>query len=60
MNTLQIHSSQFDNAELLKYAGVKRIHDGWYTVQYRGVTLDKSIICAAKRNKNGQLKWPPK
>jgi hypothetical protein len=56
MNTLQIHSSQFDNAELLKYAGVKRIHDGWYTVQYRGVKLDKSTICAAKRNKNGQIK----
>ena len=39
MNTLQIQAHTFDNDDLLRAAGVKRIHPGWYTVQYRGVGL---------------------
>lgn len=45
-----------DHAELLRSAGCKRLTSGWYTVWYRGVNLDNSTICAAKRNKNGQIR----
>lgn len=63
MNTLQFFYDKNQNSDegaLLRAAGLKRLHEGWYSVQYRGVKLDKSTICAAKRNKNGQIKEPPK
>lgn len=61
MNKLQIYYEKGtllgnDNAKLLRSAGCKRLTSGWYTVCYRGVNLDNSTICAAKRNKNGQVK----
>lgn len=56
MNTLQIQARTFDNDDLLRTAGVKRIHPGWYTVHYRGVSLDKSTICAATRNRKGEIR----
>jgi hypothetical protein len=61
MNTLQIfHDSRAsggsrDNSKLLRHF-YKRLKTGWYTVNYRGVNLDDSTICAAKRNKKGELK----
>jgi hypothetical protein len=55
MKTLQIEANNYDNNDLLRYAGVKRIFPGWYTVHYRGVKLDKSTICGAKRNRNGRI-----
>lgn len=63
MNTLQFFYDKNQNSDegaLLCAAGLKRLHNGWYFVQYRGVSLDKSTICAAKRNKNGQIKEPLK
>lgn len=45
-----------DNNSLLRAAGVKRIHDGWYTVIYSGVRLDSSAVIIAKRNKSGLIK----
>ena len=56
MKTIQLEAGQFDNNELLKSAGVRRVHAGWYTVSYNGVQLDKSTICSAKRNRKGQIK----
>lgn len=55
MKALQIEANNYDNNELLRHAGVKRIYPGWYTVHYRGVKLDKSTICEAKRNRKGQI-----
>lgn len=57
MNTLQIQAHTFDNDDLLRAAGVKRIHPGWYTVQYRGVRLDRGTICAATRNRKGEIRY---
>ena len=64
MNTLQIQAHAFDNNDLLRAAGVKRIHPGWYTVHYpgwytvhyRGVSLDQSTICSATRNRKGEIR----
>lgn len=56
MNTLQIEARKLDNNDLLRAAGVKRIHAGWYTVQYRGVRLDQSTICSATRNRKGEIR----
>lgn len=56
--TLQIHSGHRGSHPLLRAAGVKRIHLGWYTVHYRGVTLDCSTICAAMFNPKGAIRQP--
>jgi hypothetical protein len=60
MNKLQIYykkDSPFKDVDnLLHSAGCKRLTTGWYTVWWRGVNLDNSTICAAKRNKNGHIK----
>ena len=56
MNTLQIEAHKLDNDDLLRAAGTKRIHPGWYTVQHRGVSLDRSTICSAKRNRKGEIR----
>lgn len=56
MNTLQIEAHKSDNDALLRAAGVKRIHKGWYTVQHRGVCLDRGTICAASRNRKGEIR----
>lgn len=44
------------NNDILKAAGVKRIHSGWYTVKYNGLSLDRSTVVSAKRNAKGTLK----
>lgn len=61
MKTIQIESNvdlgdSISNNNLLKSAGVKRIHSGWYSVKFNGVALDKSTIVSAKRNKSGLIK----
>lgn len=56
MKTLQLEAHKFDNDSLLKTAGVKRIHPGWYSIAFRGVALDSSTICAAHRNRGGEIK----
>lgn len=44
------------NNELLRACGVKRIHNGWYTVTFNGVRPDTSNVVSAKRNKKGEIK----
>jgi len=56
MRTLQIESTTDENRTILKAVGVRRIHPGWYAVQYRGPVLDSSTVCAAKRNLKGEIK----
>lgn len=41
--------------QILRAAGVKRIHPGWYTVHWRGVSLDCSTVCSARRNRGGEI-----
>jgi hypothetical protein len=53
--TLQLNSSDADSKTILRAAGVRRIHPGWYTVHYRGPVLDCSTVCQAKRNKGGEI-----
>lgn len=57
MNTraLQIDSSAPDSLPILRAAGVRRIHPGWYTVHYRGPVLDRSTVCQATRNPKGRI-----
>ena len=59
MKQIQIYSVPRDeaceNREILRLAGVRRIHRGWYTVQYNGVVLDESTIVSAKRNPSGRI-----
>lgn len=56
MKTIQIEANTSDNNEILKAAGVKRIHTGWYTVRYNGMYLDRSTVVGAKRNPKGEIK----
>lgn len=58
MKTIQIEvkKESLENHYLLRAAGVRRVHVGWYTVSYNGAKLDNSTVCSAKRNKNGQIK----
>lgn len=56
MNTLQIQAHTFDNDDLLRAAGIKRIHPGWYTVHYRGPWLGRQSIGSAKRNRKGEIR----
>ena len=58
MQTLQIEAHKYDNNAILRAAGVKRIHPGWYSVCYRGVSLDRSSVCGASRNPRGVLTYP--
>lgn len=44
-----------DTVEILRGAGVKRIHPGWYTVRYQGISLDPSTVRGARRNRRGQI-----
>jgi hypothetical protein len=55
MKTIQIEAGKMDNNALLRAAGVRRIHAGWFTVFYRGVVLDQSTICHAQRNRKGAI-----
>jgi len=57
MKTIQLEAGKSDNNEILRSAGVKAIHQGWYSVQYRGISLDKSTVCGAKRNKKGEISY---
>jgi hypothetical protein len=54
MKTIQIESKDF--ADDLRAYGVKRIFPGWYTVTYRGVSLDRGNVVSVKRNPKGQIK----
>ena len=54
---MQINALTHGNPELLKAAGIKRIHAGWYTVTYRGPKLDYGTITNAKRNPKGEIKF---
>lgn len=60
MKTMQIDADSLQEREsnraLIRAAGVKRIHGGWYTVKYNGVHLDCSTVMNAKRNPKGQIK----
>lgn len=61
MKSIQIEANKnlgdsVSNNEILKAAGVKRIHSGWYTVKYNGVNLDSSTVVSAKRNSKGEIK----
>jgi len=61
MKTLQIEAhkdlgDRHSNNELLKAAGIKRIHFGWYTLYYNGVQPDPSNVTNAIRNPKGELK----
>jgi len=59
MKSIQIEARWFWDGEntstILKAAGVKRVHAGWYTVKYNGVKLDASTIISAKRNRKGEI-----
>jgi hypothetical protein len=57
MKTMQINALTHGNPELLRAAGIKRIHPGWYTVTYRGPKLDSGTITSAKRNPKGEIKF---
>jgi hypothetical protein len=59
MKQIQIQAHDYDNNRLLRAAGVKRISQGWYTVEYRGVSLDASTIVSAKRNRKGAIRYAP-
>lgn len=56
MKTIQIEATR-ENKELLRAAGVKRIHSGWYTVTFNGVSADNSTVCGARRNRGGVIKF---
>lgn len=61
MKTIQIEANKnlgdsVTNNEILKAAGVKRIHSGWYSVTCNGVQLDRSTVVSAKRNAKGEIK----
>lgn len=55
METMQLNASTGDNSEILRAAGIKRIHSGWYTVTYRGLKLDRTTVTSAKRNPKGEI-----
>jgi hypothetical protein len=61
MKTIQIEANKnlgdsVTNNDILRAAGVKKIHTGWYSVTYNGVSLDCSTVVSAKRNKKGEIK----
>lgn len=41
---------------LLKSAGVKRIHNGWYSLWYDGMSPNYLNVVKAKRNPSGKIK----
>ena len=55
MKTIQVEAHKLDNNGLLRSAGVKRIHPGWYTVTYIGATPDPSTVIRATRNRGGRI-----
>lgn len=58
MKTIQIEAHKQNHNALLKSAGVRRIHPGWYRVSYNGAMLDASTICSARRNHKGEISSP--
>lgn len=56
MKTIQLEAHKTDNDLLLRAAGVRRIHAGWYTVTYNGVDVDPSNVTGATRNPKGKVK----
>lgn len=59
MKTIQIEAHKIlgseSNDEILRAAGVRRIHAGWYTVEYNGVFADRSTVVGARRNRHGEI-----
>lgn len=58
MKTIQIeahavYGDGYDADDVLRDAGVKRIHAGWYTVRYDGNALDRTTVRSARRNRKG-------
>ena len=60
MKAIQIESGKENNDEILRTAGVSRIHRGWYTVTYNGIVLDCSTVTSARRNRDGEIKYDNK
>lgn len=63
MKTIQIeahavYGDSYTADEMLRDAGVKRIHPGWYTVFFRGVYPDSTTVCGARRNRKGEIRAP--
>ena len=61
MKTIQIEANKnlgdsVTNNDILRAAGVKKIHNGWYSVKYNGQCLDCSTASEAKRNAKGEIK----
>lgn len=55
--SIQIEAHKLSDAdEILKAAGVKRIHSGWYTVWFNGVVPDTTNVTRAVRNRKGEIK----
>ena len=59
MKEIQIQANDYNNNHILRAAGIRRIHSGWYTVQYRGISLDASTVCGARRNRKGEIRYAP-
>jgi hypothetical protein len=57
VKTLQIEAHQMNNDEILRAAGIKRIHSEWFTVNYNGISLDCSTVISAKRNPKGEIQY---
>lgn len=56
MKTIQIQGHEADHNKILRAAGVKKIHHGWYTVHFNGVNLDSSNVVSGRRNRLGKIK----
>ncbi len=61
MKTIQIEAGKnlndsISNNDILRAAGVKKIHSGWYSVKYNGTSLDRSTVVSSKRNAKGEIK----
>ena len=61
MKTIQLNSDYerdpISARQILRAAGVRRIHPGWYSVHYRGAVLDCSTVCGASRNRKGEIRY---
>ena len=54
INTLQLERGHGSNDEILRLF-YRRLRDGWYTVRYRGESLDRYTAVSVRRNKGGKL-----
>lgn len=60
LKTIQVHSEKscanFNVRKLLKSAGIKKIHRGWYSLWYDGMIPNSYNVVKAKRNFGGKIK----